>query len=68
MRVSTLIIAALVVGAVVLTNHPADARATVQNYDAVDHVDCTWGPSGPTCLVTGVDCLPVCFTGFCCHL
>lgn len=50
--------------ALLVGSGPGTAAAPMATYDAIDRIECDL--SG--CEVTGVDCLPTCYTGFCCHV
>lgn len=57
---------ALLFTGVVQTSQAENAHAP-PTFDAVDKIECNFNVWPITCEVTGINCLPTCFTGFCCH-
>lgn len=68
MKINALATTVIAIAALALTSTSAIAEKAGSDYDAVDHIEC-WGQwPDVECGVTGVDCLPTCYTGFCCNL
>lgn len=69
MKINALATTVIAAGALTFASSGAIAqKATTSDYDAVNHLECTGTWPDVECEITGVDCLPTCYTGFCCNL
>jgi len=55
---------ALFIGTMPYAPSSARASAPPQDRDAIPHWEC----DPDSCWVTGIDCPPICATGFCCNI
>lgn len=69
MKINALTGTVVAVAALALVSPSATAEEAGDDYDAVDHWEC-FGTFPPYiwCEITGVDCLPNCYTGTCCTI
>lgn len=67
-KINALATAVIAAAALALASPGLIAEEAQSDYDAVDHFECTGDWPDVECRVTGVDCLPTCYTGFCCNL